>query len=118
MYKILAPVGYHVPSGAELTALMTHLGGENYAGYKMKATTGWYPSDGIINTNSSGFTGLPNGYRQPLGEFYGIGWYGDWWTSYESSPYGKYYSLRFDFGFAEISFGSMNWGFSVRCVRD
>lgn len=37
----IAPVGYHIPSDAEWTTLADSLGGAEYAGTKMKSTSGW-----------------------------------------------------------------------------
>ena len=70
----LAPAGWHVPSDAEWTELINCLGGEDVAGGKMKAVSALWYSPNTGATNSSGFTGLPGGYRfkrYPL--FFGIG---------------------------------------------
>jgi uncharacterized protein (TIGR02145 family) len=37
----LVPKGYHIPSEAEWTILINFLGGESYAGTKLKANSGW-----------------------------------------------------------------------------
>jgi len=121
----LAPAGYHVPSDAEWSTLINFLdpnanGGDydNVAGNKMKATTLWTPYFGI-NTNSSGFTGLPGGYRFGNGTFYYIGNYGDWWSSSESSPANAWSRfLYYDDGGAYRSNDGKPSGFSVRCLRD
>jgi uncharacterized protein (TIGR02145 family) len=115
----LCPTGWHVPSDAEWTTLETNLGGDNVAGGKMKSTTGWNsPNTGA--TNQSGFSGLPGGIREEIGNYYGIGNYGLWWSS-----------TQFDFNYASgrgLSFLSTNlgrgtdddkhFGLSVRCVLD
>ena len=116
----LAPIGYHVPAYAEWKTLTTYLGGQFEAGNKMKATTGWTPYTGITNTNSSGFTGLPAGFRSGNGLFELIGSYGSWWCSSEfDTRYAwdgyLYYSnanTSGDYG------GYKGNGFSVRCIRD
>ncbi|MBK7505887.1 MAG: fibrobacter succinogenes major paralogous domain-containing protein [Bacteroidetes bacterium] len=65
----LVPKGWHVPTDAEWETLITYLGGEDIAGRKMKSTKGWETSgdendsSGFNGNNSSGFTGLPAGYR-------------------------------------------------------
>ena len=114
----LAPAGYHVPSDAEWTTLTTFLGGESVAGGKMKATTLWLvPNTGA--TNSSGFTGLPGGYRNFFGPFYYIGYYGYWWSSTEDYTSNVWYRLL-DCSASSVarSLGNKDGGFSVRCVRD
>ena len=67
----LAPKGYHIPSDAEWTQLSDYLGGESEAGTKMKSTSGWVENGN--GTNSSGFSGLPGGYRDYNGAFDYIG---------------------------------------------
>jgi uncharacterized protein (TIGR02145 family) len=115
----LAPAGYHVPSNAEWTTLTTFLGGESVAGNKMKATTGWTPFSGIINTNSSGFTGLPGGARNYNGPFTSIGQIGYWWSSSENGTteaWSRY--LSYINGLVDSYLSGKTVGFSVRCLRD
>jgi len=64
----VCPSGWHLPSDAEWTKLTNYLGGEEIAGGKLKATTGWNsPNSGA--DNSSGFSGLPGGSRDTFGFF-------------------------------------------------
>jgi uncharacterized protein (TIGR02145 family) len=66
----IAPEGWHVPTDAEWTTLVTYLGDFRVAGGKMKetGTTHWItPNEGA--TNESGFTALPSGDRE--GYIYG-----------------------------------------------
>jgi len=70
----ICPAGWHVPTDAEWDALANFLGGSNVAGGKMKATgTAHWNSPNTDATNSSGFTGLPGGYRYYYGYFYSVG---------------------------------------------
>src|SRR5436190_23369500 len=66
----LAPLGWHVPSDEELTTLTSCLGGVFVAGGTMKetGTTHWLAPN-TEATNSSGWTGLPGGYRNEFGSF-------------------------------------------------
>ena len=83
----------------------------------MKTTYGWY-FDGN-GTNSSGFSGLPGGYRGDYsGYFHDAGSVGLWWSS---SPNGSSAWSRFlssDYEFVSRSSSNPRYGFSVRCVRD
>jgi len=120
----LCPAGWHVPTDNEWSALITHLGGESVAGGKMKSTDtqpleGGWNSPNVGATNTSGFTGLPGGYRVSGGQYYDLRDFGNWWSSTsEGSNFaqGRYLhdnnknSYRGQFG--------QNLGFSVRCVRD
>jgi uncharacterized protein (TIGR02145 family) len=118
--KKLAPTGYHVPSDAEWSTLTTFLGGENVAGGKMKETgTAHWNSPNTDATNSSGFTGLPGGYRSLNGTFNDIGTNGDWWSSSEDgATYAWYRNLYYSNGDAYRSYSDKKDGFSVRCLRD
>ena len=116
--KNLAPTGWHVPTDAEWTILTNCLGGENVAGGKMKATTLWL-SPNTSATNSSGFTGLPGGYRFYTGTFNVIGNYGLWWSASEfDTTYAWSRYLYYYYGNATRDYYSKNLGFSVRCLRD
>ena len=116
----LAPLGFHIPSDAEWTTLTNWLGGENQAGGKMKETgfSHWLsPNTGA--TNSSGFTGLPGGYRDDLGVFHDIYYYGGWWSSSESSS-STSWSRYLYFGIGNVTRLAYykQYGFSVRCIKD
>jgi uncharacterized protein (TIGR02145 family) len=111
----LVPSGYHVPTDAEWTVLTDFLGGESVAGGKMKSTSGW-PENG---TNSSGFSGLPGGYRTTNGQFLVKGNMGYWWSSSEYvSGWAYYRQLEGSSGYVIRNDGMKGTGFSVRCVKD
>lgn len=113
----LAPAGWHVPTDAEWTTLTNYLGGDE--GDKMKATTLWTAYAGITNTNSSGFTGLPAGFRNYFGTFTSIGSYGYFWSSPEYNTSNAWYRMLFyNYSDAYSTSGYKRNGFSVRCVRD
>ena len=119
--KKLAPSGYHVPSDAEWTTLITYLGGVGIAGGKMKSTgTTLWTSPNTGATNSSGFTGLPGGYRFSNGSFgYYVGLFGTWWSSSESSTTNAWSRLLYyNYGSIGSNMDNKASGFSVRCLRD
>ena len=118
----IAPYGWHIPSDAEWTTLITCVGGVTVAGGALKeaGTTHWLsPNTGA--TNSSGFTGLPGGDRYPYGTlFNSINTEGYWWSSTEGAPTTAPYLIM---GSNSASAGltgpsDKNFAFSVRCVRD
>jgi uncharacterized protein (TIGR02145 family) len=114
----LAPKGYHIPSNAEWTILTDMLGGEEIAGKKMKSITGWTGSGN--GDNSSGFTGLPGGYCDYVGNFLMFTEDGSWWSSSEgdaSNAWGWSLDGNNESGVYRI-FGSKFIGFSVRCLKD
>ena len=113
----LAPVGYHIPSDAEWTILSDYLGGAEKAGAKMKSKQGW-GEDGN-GTNTSGFSGLPGGYRNYSGTFPNFGKCGYWWSSTEygtGSAWNR--GLGYRNGGVHRYYYSKEEGFSVRCLRD
>ena len=120
----LAPVGWHVPSYPEWTDLDTFLGGAGISGGKIKAMTLWNsPNTGA--TNSSGFTGLPGGYRYGTntsdGPFFYINTSSIWWSStesYDESPSAWGRMIRHNSASTILSGAVKTCGFSVRCVRD
>lgn len=115
----LAPQGWHIPSNAEWAALSTTLGGDPVAGGPMKdaGTVNWTtPNTG--GNNSSGFAGLPGGYRNN-GSFGYFGENGQWWSATEGSATTAFdrYVLNFN-GTTGGGTDSKTAGFSVRCLRD
>lgn len=81
----------------------------------MKTEYGWNVNNG---TNSSGFSGLPGGFRLNLGFFVSAGFFGGYWSS---SPNGSSASFRYledDSELVSPSNSNLRNGFSVRCVRD
>ena len=114
----LCPTGWHVPSDAEWTKLTDYLG-EN-AGGKLKETgTTHWNSPNTSATNETGFTALPGGYRNFLGSFYYVGYYGYWWSATETNAYDAWYRYM-DYSNSGVDRGTNyeEMGFSVRCVRN
>ena len=114
----LAPNGYHIPTDEEWKKLTDYLGGESGAGTKMKSTSGW--NNNGNGTNSSGFSGLPGGYRNYDGTFYNIGNYGNWWSSTEFNTNNAWFRNLYYFNGNVLRLNShfKEDGFSVRCLRD
>ncbi len=116
----LAPAGWHIPTDAEWTTLSTCLGGVTVAGGKMReAGTAHWASPNSGATNSSGFTGLPGGFRSYVGDFTDWPYQGYWWSSTSSTSYASWYRNLF-FNTTDIyrNTGEKRDGFSVRCVKD
>jgi uncharacterized protein (TIGR02145 family) len=125
----LCPEGWHIPTDAEWTTLITFLdpstdGTANSAefgqvhsaigGEKMKSTTGW-PLPNLV-TNESCFTALPGGSRSGLdGTFMDGGANGHWWSS--SAPaWGR--TLKSGNNKVERNNFAATNGLSCRCVMD
>ena len=115
----LCPIGWHVSTNDEWTALTT-LAGE---GLKEYGTRHWNPPN-TGASNESGFTALPGGYRDLHGTFGLIGKWGRWWTSTEkiaanNVAYGYCWALYYSLGIAKGNdYDDKHSGFSIRCVKD
>jgi uncharacterized protein (TIGR02145 family) len=123
----LCPAGWHVPTRVEWDTLTAFLGGVNNIGRKIKeAGAAHWLTNTSGNTNSSGFTALPGGYRSFSGTFSPISvtgyWQGDeayWWTS--TAPTGSlpWYEAIYA-GSSALLGGSwrIEQGLPVRCMKD
>jgi uncharacterized protein (TIGR02145 family) len=115
----IAPTGWHVPSDNEWSILTAYIGGASY-GYKLieTGTAHWLPPN-TYATNSTGFTGLPGGYRDSGGIFILIGMEADWWCSTEQGVTSAWARRIFNnsLGLGTLSTSKRN-GYSVRCVKN
>jgi uncharacterized protein (TIGR02145 family) len=111
MTEGICPSGWHIPTDGEFTDLTDFLGGESVAGAKMKDNMQWN------GTNSSGFTGLPGGFRYS-GGFYFDGNYGYWWSASESGSNSWNRKLYYNYDSVGRLYDYRDFGFSARCVRD
>lgn len=114
----LCPVGWHVPTDAEWTVLTDYLGGEAVAGGQMKTTGLWNVPNAGAN-NSSGFSGVPGGFRFNDGSYTYVGGIGYWWGSSEISnslAWDRY--LNYNIDDAGRGFNDEEFGYSVRCLKD
>jgi len=113
----LAPVGFHIPTDTEWETLSVFLGGESIAGIKMKSKSGWRENGN--GTNTSGFSGLPGGFRSLYGIKINIGEVGYWWSRTEKSTfnaYGRY--MSHDYNKLQLNDYGKERGVSVRCLKD
>ena len=120
----IAPTGWHVASDDDWTELTDFLG-VLVAGSKIKESgpSHWISQNCWGSTNESGFTALPSGVREIVGEFIGIGTLSNWWSSTKdttkiSSWDTDWYSGNVRGSDSSISFGAELGGNSVRCVKD
>ena len=82
----VCPTGWHIPSDAEWTTLVTTLGGYQVAGSRLKeyGNEHWLAPYNTDATNESCFTALPGGYRDLNGTFYLLQNDAYWWSATES----------------------------------
>lgn len=132
----LCPTGWHVPTNDEWTALTDFIGGTiSPHGNELKScrqvnsplgagcnTTEhprWREHSTDYGTDDYGFSGLPGGYRLNDGAFEHVGFSSLWWSSTEdSSGNGWSRNLGYYYGGMGINSFNMQYGFSVRCLKD
>ena len=117
--KGLCPSAWHVPSDAEWTTLTTFLGGESFAGSKMKSisTTYWNLSN-VAPTNESGFSTLPGGYRVNDGSFNNINLNAFFWSATELDKNDAWHRYLNYNNNVFVNYFNKSFGASVRCLRD
>lgn len=125
-FRGICPVGWHIPSGAEWTNLISSVG-EN-AGKKLKSTTGWtkHPEKDVVlqGSDAYGFNILPVGYRAPSGKTMNSGKYVFYWTpSQKSSTDANYVHVNSWSDGASVCDGDgcgldKGHAFPVRCIKD
>ena len=117
----IAPSGWHVPTDADWTTLITYLGGVTVAGDKMRETgTLHWLSPNTYATNSSGFTALPGGMRGYDGIFEEFGRYGYWWssTATEGYPRNLVRSIHQTLNLSYFYLFYPQQSASIRCIQD
>jgi uncharacterized protein (TIGR02145 family) len=116
----LCPTGWRVPNNTDWKTLIDYLGGISQSGNRLKEAglTHWRePNTGA--TNESGFSALPGGSRDFIGNFSNLGFKAQWW-SLNDTALKNGWCLGVDF----ITSGVTNFylnkteGLSVRCVID
>lgn len=116
----LAPRGWHVPTDAEWGTLVDYLGVNDVAGSNMKktGTNHWSPPNNGA-TNESGFSALPDGFRDDGGSYDGVGRYTAFWSFTEHNSYYAWFR-DFYFDSSDVSRDDYNkrFGLSVRCLMD
>ena len=115
----ITPFGWHVATDAEWATMVTYLGGLTVAGGHLKESglVHW-PNPNIGADNTSGFTALPGGYRNDLGEFNPLA-SGYWWTSTWNGVDGAW-SWNMSYLSAGLVRADAAWkyGYSVRLMKD
>lgn len=109
----LCPVGWSVPTKEDWETLSTLVGID--PGFKMKSTEGW--NENGNGSNSSGFNGLPGGYRSPTGSFHHAGIIGRFWSSTQIGINPIFWELQ-SFGRGLYSSPEhLRNGKSIRCIK-
>jgi len=116
----VCPVGWRLPTEAEITILQNYLGGFLVAGGKLKETgTTHWETPNVGATNETGFTAIASGNRGYDGGFNVLGISGWWWTSSTGgTSWAYYFSMYSDSAKLDMFTYNKKCGFAVRCVKE
>ncbi len=121
----ICPAGWRIPDQYDWLDLSEALGRAALAGGAIKTTgtladgTGLWLGLNEAASNSSGFSGLPAGYRSERGFYFNQGYSAGWWTRRESNFFAGW-TREVDTSNGRL-YRVSNYkksGFSVRCVRN
>jgi uncharacterized protein (TIGR02145 family) len=128
-YKNICPTGWHVPTDSDWNKLVISIdsGADTTSTSSLQSTTAgtlmkkdetlWTTN---IGTNTSGFSGLPGGFRYNDGSFNGIRDNAVFWSATEGGTSNAWIRLLEDYNgdvFRDNNI-SKSAGASVRCLRD
>lgn len=110
----LAPEGWKIPNVDDWFVLIESLGENDIAANKMRSIM-W---GGKTNneTNRSGFSGVPGGGRNGLGEFYDANDAAIWWTKSTEGEASWSIILHSEGIYKKMA--DNGYGFSIRCLKE
>lgn len=125
----ICPTGWHLPTDAEwctleqevdptITCSSTGWRGVDGGGKLKEAGTTHWTSPNTGATNSSGFTGLPGGYRNTSASFLYLTDYAGFWSSSENGANAWHRDPHYNSAQVYRGNDGQAYGFSVRCIRD
>jgi uncharacterized protein (TIGR02145 family) len=121
----LCPVGWHIPSNEEWSAMVDAIDaaiGYNYAGgyLKEQGNAHWGKLNKGALSHYNRFSALPGGYRDEMGEFRDIGTNGYWWSSYDNKKLTAWYRMMESSSTNVVrkKVENNSLGYSVRCIKD
>lgn len=117
----VCPAGWHVPSIDELTTLVNYLGGTNLnstAGNKLKATgQNYWISD--LGLNTSGFTAVGSGQRDPVGTYNVFKLNGELWSStIKNSSENNTLLIYSAVSYPDLYWRPKSTGLAIRCIKN
>ena len=114
----IAPAGWHVPTQAEFSSLITYIGGA-YAGLKLREIGNTHWDINVGATDEFGFTSLGAGYRRnEEGSFFLIKNAAQYWSSGTSGAYGVFLSNTGNDGWVWVGELEKPEGNSIRLIKD
>lgn len=119
----ICPNGWHMPTKAEFETLVTFVGGENIAGKRLKAASGWYDWEDKSSTDDYGFTALPAGvsHRSCVTQ---VGYLTMLWSATQSTDGNGRKATPLYVEYEQDNIRMQTWhndkciGGSIRCLKD
>jgi uncharacterized protein (TIGR02145 family) len=120
------PSGWSLPSKEDWDILLNFIDGNEYAGTKLKAKSGWNSWDDYGKTTSGngtdefGFAALPGGSGDWGSNFDHSGRHGYWWSTSKNSanlPIGLYMNSDVETAYVDYDYNKMDLH-SIRCVKN
>lgn len=111
----LAPKGWRIPNVKDWDILFNQLGGKSVAGKKLKSKFGW--ADNGSGTDEFEFNAIPTGWRDSQNEFSNENGLTMFWINSQNN----YQFVVFDYALDELDINpcdTINYGFSVRCIKE
>ena len=135
--KLVCPAGWHLPSDAEWTTLITYVSGQSeytcggntsYNAKALASTEGWGTSSGTCavgnnpsTNNATGFSAVPAGYYGGNGSlpYLNFSCGADFWSATQSNSSNAYSrNVFYYYSQVRIFNYSKSRGYSVRCLHD
>ena len=121
----ICPKGWHLPVSTDFEILLANVGGQEIAGKRLKASSGWKRED-ANGTDDFGFSVLPAGLWTESGVPNDLGNWARFWTATQVvEDDGMIYSYKateFDFNTSDdvdVSYGlNKTRAYSIRCLLD
>ena len=117
--KDICPDGWRLPTSSEFRTLLEDVGGNGFAGHRLKSTSGWDPYKNAGNgIDAVGFTALAAGATSMHGVSGDEGRFTYFWSASESDSWNGVYLFASYYGIdASTGYEYKNNYFSVRCIK-
>ena len=110
----VCPSGWRVFSTEDWNTMTSLLDDFGNVSSQLKSSLFW--PEGAQGSNSSGFAGLPGGYRSVDGSFELLGETARWWTTNTSGAFQVSRGLNLTGTYGSTHY--LHIGFSIRCIKD
>jgi uncharacterized protein (TIGR02145 family) len=119
-HKGICPSGWHIPNNEDWNELIDAVGGNDIAGTKLKARSGWKENGN--GTDDYGFSAKPGGTGMSIMSMFEyfdlLGDYGYWWSADENGSNAFFWSISYNEAGTDWLDIEKSIMLSVRCLKD